>query len=113
MVERVLLGQDNNGNQVLRVSKPGVDVHNAGIDDILIDTDQLMIQSVVQGTFTISSGGQNISVPNLGFAPMVFAYSHDANFWVTYPNQTTVRFNVANLSSSARIYYAVFNIPRG
>lgn len=96
MTNRVLFGQ-RNGVFGLWVSKPGYDVLTADWNDMMFSTDQRSGQIVQTGAIPVPSIGSlpvAVTIPNLGYYPMVKWY---LGGWVgeaelRYDSMSQIRF---------------------
>lgn len=112
MANRILLGADSGGALKLRVSKPGVNVLTGSLNDMLLDSDEPMLQVIDSGVFPGVSGGQtrNLSWAPLGFAPFIYIYAPNGSISMNYTSDNAA---VLRTSSSSAMYWAIFNVARG
>lgn len=122
MVDRVCLGRRASGDIGLYISKPGVSVFNTSNDNFLFTHNQRALQIVQSGMLDFSNT-TNVSIPNLGFSPKVFAFAHitgapvdiDATAYiiVTYPNATTINLDkeVEFIPTNGDVTYFVIREP--
>lgn len=75
---RVLLGKGKDGFYGLKVSQPGVDVYDAGDDELVFNSQQNVFKIVDTDTVDISSSGATVTTTEiehgLGFAPIPLAF---------------------------------------
>ncbi|WP_274426739.1 hypothetical protein [Chelativorans sp. YIM 93263] len=124
MANRVVFGARGGSQYGVYISKPGFNVLTAGINNLLFHPDQDSLQFVVTGSVNITNGNPvTISIPNLGYRPMIFlapntTYGNfpggNATDWspkITYNSNTSVTIDVNNPSTfddpSAEVVYVV------
>lgn len=117
MTDRVLLG-NRDGSQGLWVSKPGADVKTADQQDMLLSLDRKALQIVQNGAFSDpGEASTNITIPDLGFSPLVLLWCAKYRVEYTFPSATTLRITTSNRtgwpysSLDGTVRYAVTNLP--
>ena len=117
MTNRVLMGQRAPGEYGLWVSKPGVDVMSATVDQCLLSTNRRAFQIIQHGTVGNPgvNGSVDVAIPSLGYTPLVLLFCTRSfiEFW--FPSPTTLRlFNDGAWQGggfgSYDIRYAVTNL---
>lgn len=114
MTDRIILGQ-RGGISGVWVSKPGVNVHTAGDDDMLMATNIPAFQIVASGVIYSPASNTNydFAIPNLGLNAIVLL----SGAWVaayTFPNATTLRVHVLTQpygAGGSALTWAVTNQP--
>ena len=76
-VQRVIIGRKPDGSYVLQVSKPGINVLEAGPDDLIFSSDNNLFKIVDSGEVSMNMP----SVTNGTSSPQVFGYAeHDLDY---------------------------------
>lgn len=119
MTNRVILGK-RGSKYGLWVSKPGVDVLTGSEDQMMLSTEAQSFQIVASGTISFPGvGGEtSISIPNLGFEPLVLVscMSHYVAYRIVSNTSIRIRGFVQRpslswTSGAAPVNYAVTNQP--
>jgi hypothetical protein len=117
MTNRVLLGKFGT-KYGLWVSKPGVNLLKASEDEMLLSTERQSFQIVKSGVISFPGAGDDapaITIPNLGFNPLVLLScpSHFVGYRMASLTSLVIRgFSVRNSRiSTTPITYAVTNQP--
>lgn len=124
MANRVLMGL-RAGTYGAWVSKPGVDVLTAGVDQLLLSTDIGNVQAIASGSISGAGTGTVISWTDLGYQPWVILGSEYRQFSFTYTSNSSISLTNLGLnplvaswnvgsppSFSDEVRYVVLNIPR-
>lgn len=120
MANRVCLGQKSAGQFGLWISKPGVDVLSASLDQMLLATDLNSFQIITSGNVLLAASASSVTIdiPNFGFRPLLMwtgewvtgGLSAGNVNRVTYNSNTNITFTAVMATPfDYRIYYAVLN----
>lgn len=125
MANRVLVGRRNATSVGIYVSKPGQDVLTAPPDQLLLSSEAGSLQIVASGVIASPSTTTTITIPDLGFRPIIFFSCNRGIGNITYNSNTSVSVAILSNQSEMDIWwgqvgkptlngelrYAVTNIP--
>lgn len=98
---RILLGKDSNGNEVLKISKPGFDAYSAADNNLSFNSNQDVFKIILAGSASIpaTTSLNTVSVAHgLSFQPFLIAFAQSNIFGA---GQTFLLPHLVTATSSA------------